>query len=948
MTFFGGGQGDDRALAMAVDGTGRAHIGGVTSSRDLPLVNPLQTCRDATNFFVCDLNMSFLARLSATGSALEYASYLNGSNVDTVYAMAIGPQGRLYVGGGTGSLAGPSLPVLPTSPNYFFYFPVTPNAVQTTAHGVFDAFLTVLDLSAPTPAQQLVYSTLLGGCSNDQIHALAVDTAGRVAVSGGTQAQCSNNPALHLPIVNAIMPAYQGGLSDALVARIDPSVPGAAGLIFSTFLGGKDDENDLATSGLALDAAGNIHLAGKTSSANFPTTAGAAMRCPGMLPQHASLYPCNPATGQFAGALPPNGVVLDGYLTTLSPAGQLLQSTFIGGAGHDDVRDVEVRADGAFAYLVGTTNTAGIGSSCAPQPLLALGRDGFQATVRLTPASGGFSSALAFWTYIGGGTDDFAQAVAYDAVTGSVFAGGYTGFNTTTKPFPTTANALQPAQPGTTAVPFENGFLTQIAHPGACAPDLVVRKTATPEPVSPGCAITYTIEVENVGVLPATQVVLTDDMPDVIALTQAIASQGTCSGTDPVVCSVGTIAVGQKATITLTGSVAAAYSPTQPPLVNTASATSFETDADPSNNTSSWISHVVGSFPAFSVSAPAIVEGHAGTATAVFGVTMAAPYCAALPFSFATATVADLDVAAQPSQDFLATTGGFSIPAGTTSFDVPVTIVPDTLVEPDELFKLIVTAGFSGPVPSAEAIATIVNDDLPPVATLAGAATADEGSSQAYNFSVTAGSAFTVGAASCGSGTMIGAVTAVQDPAGGGTGSFTCKFGSGPDTTTVSLQVQAGGAPSNVASVNVTVIAAPPPPPPPPVVQGQVNGSGEIAAAGDSAKLVLALSCNAGSGPANLQVTLGSHKFKMKQLTAATCSGASITQDDGTIVPFSTIAGTGAGEYDKSDGYLVSFSFTDGGAAQSDTATLAVTNAQGNVVLTVSGVLTKGQIKAQE
>lgn len=109
LTFLGGVQGDDRAFALAVDDAGRAHVGGVTSSRDFPMVGPLQTCRDGQGTFVCDLNNSFLARLSADGATLEYGSYLAGNNVDEVAALALGPTGHLYVGGRTASAVAPAL-----------------------------------------------------------------------------------------------------------------------------------------------------------------------------------------------------------------------------------------------------------------------------------------------------------------------------------------------------------------------------------------------------------------------------------------------------------------------------------------------------------------------------------------------------------------------------------------------------------------------------------------------------------------------------------------------------------------------------------------------------------------------------------------------------------------------------------------------------------------------
>lgn len=822
MTFFGGALGDDRAWAVAVDGDGRAHVGGTTSSRDLPLVHPLQTCTNAAGDFVCDLNISFLARLSPAGDALEYASFLNGNNVDEVRALAVGPQGRLYVGGRTASAISPTLPVPPSSTNYNFYFPLTPTAVQAASHGIFDAFIMVLDLSKTDPAQQLVYSTLLGGCADDEVQGLAVDATGRAAVSGTTQNPCAN-PATAFPLASPFQATYKGGLTDAFVAAIDPAVAGAAGLVFSSFLGGAYDENDLRSSGLALDGAGNVYVAGTTSSHDFPTTAGAAQRCPGMTATNALLYPCDPQTGVVSGS-PPNGTVIDGTLAVISPAGQLVHSTYVGGAGQDTIQDIDVRPDGGFAYVTGSTTSTGLGSTCAPQPSRSLGRDAFQATLRLAPNGAGLSSTRDFFTYLGGGADDFAFGVAYDGASKSTFVGGYTTFNTTSFAFPTTGGALQPVQPsGTQGFGGDNGFLTQIAKPAACGPDLVIRKIADPEPASPGCPLAYTIEVQNLGVASATQVTVTDPLPAAVTLASATSTLGTCSGQTTVICALGTLAVGQKATITLIGSVDPGYASTQPPLVNTATVASSGPDNDPADNSATAVSHLVASGdadgdggldcvdacpddpaksepgvcgcgvadePAVSVDSPTATEGDA----ALFTVSLAAPTCVDLSFTYATQAGS-----AAAGEDFADTSGAFTILAGSTSYAVPVATLPDTLVEGDESFALAVAPAGAGE--PAAGTATIVDDDFPPSAALAGPTLVTEGGAYLYLFTVTASGPFTVSTASCGAGSLVGAVST---DAGGG--SFSCVFPDGPAATQVELQVESGGASSEVAALLVTVL----------------------------------------------------------------------------------------------------------------------------------------------
>jgi hypothetical protein len=78
-----------------------------------------------------------------------------------------------------------------------------------------------------------------------------------------------------LPTVAAFDPTFGGGGTDAFVARFDPAASGAASLEYSTYLGGSANESSFARSGIAVDASGRAHVAGRTMSLDFPTTPGA-------------------------------------------------------------------------------------------------------------------------------------------------------------------------------------------------------------------------------------------------------------------------------------------------------------------------------------------------------------------------------------------------------------------------------------------------------------------------------------------------------------------------------------------------------------------------------------------------------------------------------------------------------------------------------------------------
>lgn len=115
--------------------------------------------------------------------------------------------------------------------------------------------------------------------------------------------------------------------------------------------------------------------------------------------------------------------------------------------------------------------------------------------------------------------------------------------------------------------------------------DLVVVKTGAPDPVlSPGI-LTYTVLVTNTGTASATGVVLTDNLGPGMTFSSGTATQGTISYAHGIVTtSIGTLAAGASATLTLFASVNVAIDGT---LVNTAAATSNQSDRNPNDNTSS-------------------------------------------------------------------------------------------------------------------------------------------------------------------------------------------------------------------------------------------------------------------------------------------------------------------------------------------------------------------------
>ena len=152
-----------------------------------------------------------------------------------------------------------------------------------------------------------------------------------------------------------------------------------------------------------------------------------------------------------------------------------------------------------------------------------------------------------------------------------------------------------------------DGETTVVNAAPAAAADLSVTKSSAPDPVRVGQELTYTITVSNGGPSPAAGAVLTDVLPASVTFGSA-ASQGSCSGTTTVTCSLGTVASGASATI-----VVKVTPTTDVDLSNTATATS--STADPSLLNNSATESTVVSLP----SADLVLTKTAPAAVAVGG-----------------------------------------------------------------------------------------------------------------------------------------------------------------------------------------------------------------------------------------------------------------------------------------------------------------------------------------
>jgi len=240
-----GGSGYTVGNGIAVDSTGYAYVTGTTSSATFPTTpGVFQAAQKGTNYD------AFVTKLSATGSALIYSTYLGGGGSDGGEGIAVDSTGNVYVAGATSSSDFPTVNPIQAA-----------NGGSTVIGQLYsvDGFVTKLNSGGTA----LIYSTYLGGSGEDYATGVAVNSAGEAYVTGITDSS-------GFPTANALQ-TYLDGVagtpySDAFVTKLN--APGTA-LVYSTYLGGSRAEQG---NGIAVDPAGNAYITGMTGSSDFPTT----------------------------------------------------------------------------------------------------------------------------------------------------------------------------------------------------------------------------------------------------------------------------------------------------------------------------------------------------------------------------------------------------------------------------------------------------------------------------------------------------------------------------------------------------------------------------------------------------------------------------------------------------------------------------------------------------
>ncbi len=413
-----GGSGLSCATAVAADGAGFLYVAGYSDALDLPLRASATPRSGGVEAYV--------AKLNASTGEFVHATYFGGTADDRALALAVEPDGTVYVAGSTTSTNLPRVA-----------------AAQSNIAGSRDAF--VFKLS--TDGTRLLFSTYFGGSQADQVNALAF--------SGGSLWMAGDSSSFSLPGAGGWKPSNSGG-QDGFVSRLT-----AGGQFYSyTFVGGTNDDTARA---IAVDASGAVLAGGSTDSPDLRLPMGAAqsalkggqdaylMRFDGALGQQLAGTYLGGSLGGWTGLESVAGIAVDSFqniyavgstpstdfptpgawsgtnaglqdafaVKLTSGLNTILWGTYLGGAGKDQATSVVL--DGSNRLLLaGLTTSPNFPRISALQGLSSGGAEGFLARLSLAQGTADLST-----TFGGSGADGiYALALAPG---GSVLVAGQSG-----------------------------------------------------------------------------------------------------------------------------------------------------------------------------------------------------------------------------------------------------------------------------------------------------------------------------------------------------------------------------------------------------------------------------------------------------------------------------------------------------------------------------------------
>jgi Beta-propeller repeat/Abnormal spindle-like microcephaly-assoc'd, ASPM-SPD-2-Hydin len=277
----------------------------------------------------------------------------------------------------------------------------------------------------------LVYSTFLGGSSDDFSNGIAVDSSGDAYVVGLTDS----------PNFPASIGSYNPTQFRMFLTKLDPT---GSSLLFADYFGGTSGGDEAY--GIALDSSGNAYVAGGATSSDFPVVKA------------------------YQSALSGSA---DAFLTKFSADGSsILYSTYLGGSTSQFANSVSVDPAGE-AVIAGVAQSTDFPMVNAYQPSVSADQFGDWGVYGFLTKFASDGMSLVYSTYLAGSAlntsscvgcfpDSVITSVVTDA-NGNAYATGYT----TTTDFPVTSGTFTTTYPGSNV--SDVGFVSKFTSSGGIA-----------------------------------------------------------------------------------------------------------------------------------------------------------------------------------------------------------------------------------------------------------------------------------------------------------------------------------------------------------------------------------------------------------------------------------------------------------------------------------------------
>jgi hypothetical protein len=313
-TTYLGGSANDEGMDIAIGPNGDIYVAGETSSTDFPTcTSSIGMCATGYDHSFTGSSEAFVARITADLQRLVQTTYLGGNGSESAEALVIDASGNVYITGDTDSSD----------------FPGVAGGADSILSNK-DGFVARLS----SDLRSLTQSTYVGGSGFETPHDIAISNSNEIIIVGTTSS--ADLPACSSGMLACLPPGRPdetfAGSTEGFVARFNLDL---TTMYATTYLGGSNNDSIY---GVAVSE-DDLHVCGSTNSSDFPF---------------------------IDNGVDTNQVDYEAFVTRIKDdLSTLNQSTYFGGAGHDECYAITKGIDGQV-YITGETSSADLPSCQGP------------------------------------------------------------------------------------------------------------------------------------------------------------------------------------------------------------------------------------------------------------------------------------------------------------------------------------------------------------------------------------------------------------------------------------------------------------------------------------------------------------------------------------------------------------------------------------------------------